>query len=336
MMRRLIAATLFIAVSTPALANDSMAELGAGGLILVKTDAVAMESEDLFISEEAVRVDYVFRNRTDADVDSLVAFPMPDITGDPNANVAIPEPAADNFLGFEASADGKPLRPQLEQKAFAAEIDVTDELARHGVPLFPYAEGVEAALDRVPADIRDDWIARGIIAVETYDDTGTGMVDHLTPTWRLKSTYWWRMRFPVGRKVQVSHSYRPSVGGSVGLGFIEDGKPGGPEYRRYQEKYCLDESFNRAVARQIARTPEGQIPFTETWLSYILTTGGNWATTIERFRLTIDKGDTSSLVSFCGTGVKKTGPTIFEMTAEDFYPERDLHILILKRPESAQ
>lgn len=332
-MLRSLVAILGLAIAWPALANDSMAELGAGGLILVKTDAVAMESEDLYISEEAVRVDYVFRNRTDADVDSLVAFPMPDIGGDPNANVAIPEPAADNFLGFETSADGRPIQPQLEQKAFAAEIDVTDELTQHGVPLFPYAEGVEAALDGVPGEVRDDWIARGIIAVETYDDTGTGMVDHLTPTWRLKSTYWWRMRFPAGEKVSVSHSYRPSVGGSVGLGFIEDGKPGGPEYRRYREKYCLDDSFNKAVARQIARTPEGQMPFTETWLSYILTTGGNWATTIENFRLTIDKGTPGALVSFCGEGVKKTGPTTFEMSATDFYPQRDLHVLILKKPE---
>ncbi|RUX99816.1 DUF4424 domain-containing protein, partial [Mesorhizobium sp. M7A.F.Ca.US.005.03.2.1] len=28
--------------------------------------------------------------------------------------------------------------------------------------------------------------------------------------------------------------------------------------------------------------------------------------------------------------VKKTGPTTFEMTADDFYPERDIDILILE------
>ncbi|MFS9599004.1 DUF4424 family protein, partial [Klebsiella variicola] len=41
-----------------------------------------------------------------------------------------------------------------------------------------------------------------------------------------------------------------------------------------------------------------------------------------------------SLVSFCGTGVRKTGPTTFEMTAEDFVPERDIDILLLDRPEN--
>ncbi|MBN9000477.1 MAG: DUF4424 family protein, partial [Rhizobiales bacterium] len=40
--------------------------------------------------------------------------------------------------------------------------------------------------------------------------------------------------------------------------------------------------------------------------------------------------------SFCGEGVKKTGPTTFELSADDFYPEDDLHLLILARPEPAQ
>ena len=65
-------------------------------------------------------------------------------------------------------------------------------------------------------------------------------------------------------------------------------------------------------------------------IEYVLTTGGNWALgTIGDFKLTIDKGDPDNVVSFCGENVRKTGPTTFEMTAKDFYPERDIDILIL-------
>lgn len=65
-------------------------------------------------------------------------------------------------------------------------------------------------------------------------------------------------------------------------------------------------------------------------LDYVLTTGGNWALgTIGDFKLTVDKGEEANLVSFCGEGVKKTGPTTFEMTAKDYYPYQDLKILIL-------
>jgi hypothetical protein len=70
-------------VCAPVLANDSIAELGAGGIVLSRSDVVAMEKEDLFISMEKVEVDYVFRNQSDEDVNAVVAFPMPDIEGSP-------------------------------------------------------------------------------------------------------------------------------------------------------------------------------------------------------------------------------------------------------------
>ena len=70
-----LAAALALSAA-PALANDSVAELGTGGLILSRSDAVAMQSEDLFISPEKVTVDYVFHNNTDKD--AIVAFPLPD------------------------------------------------------------------------------------------------------------------------------------------------------------------------------------------------------------------------------------------------------------------
>jgi len=99
----------------------------------------------------------------------------------------------------------------------------------------------------------------------------------------------------------------------------------------YRAKYCMDEDFLAAVtAAHKERPGEFSAPFSEERISYILTTGGNWAAgTIGKFKLTVDKGNPKALVSFCGDNVKKTGPTTFEMTANDFYPEHDIDILIL-------
>ncbi len=73
-----LAATL---LSMPAgFANDSSAELGAGGLVLTRNDDIEMRSEDLYISAGQVRVNYVFFNRASRDVTIHVAFPMPDVT----------------------------------------------------------------------------------------------------------------------------------------------------------------------------------------------------------------------------------------------------------------
>lgn len=309
-------------------ANDTMAELKTGGLDYVQTPDVEMASENLFISRDEIRVDYVFRNTSDEPVTGLVAFPMPDIEGSPEGNVAMGDPQADNFLGFSATQDGKPVAVQLQQRAIANSLDVTADLVSQGIPLLPFADTTSDKLGRLPPDVVQDFKERGLLFVDRWDD-GSGMKDHATPLWTLKSAYWWKTTFPPGRDINVSHRYRPSVGGTVAVTFLEDGKPAGDQFSRYKVRYCLDDSFVRAT-RKLAKPGSDGIGYTEAWISYILTTGANWGGPIKSFTLTVDKGDERNLVSFCGTNVKKTGPTTFTMTAKDFYPEKDLDILILQ------
>ena len=145
MLRYVLTAVLAVSAA-PAFANDSIAELGTGGLILSRSDAVAMQSEELFISPEKVTVDYVFHNNTDKDVDAIVAFPMPDISGNPEEIPAIPENQSDNFLGFEVTIDGVAAKPQLEQKVLALGIDISAELKAQNVPFYPFGDAAKAAL----------------------------------------------------------------------------------------------------------------------------------------------------------------------------------------------
>lgn len=328
-MRTLAVLAMLVAAS-PALANDTMAVLRTGGLVFVRSDVVAMEKEDLYISPDEVRVAYVFRNNSGEDVEAIVAFPMPAINGDPYSDVAVPDSQSDNFLNFSVEVDGAALTPKLEQKAFAAELDVTATLVAARVPLNPYAEAAYAAVGALPQATRDDWVARGILYREAYDD-GAGMKEHDMPYWSMRSTYWWRMTFPAGRAVDVRHRYQPSVGGTTGLNFYYDDGVQGPVYEEYKGKYCLDDAIVRAVERAAKQTPDGWPPYWENWISYVLKTGANWSSTIHDFRLVIDKGSPENLVSFCGENVKKIGPTTFEMRATDFYPSRDLEILLLRR-----
>jgi hypothetical protein len=62
----------------------------------------------------------------------------------------------DNFLGFTVEADGQAIEPQLQQRAYAAGVDVTD-LPRAGLPVSPLAFTISA--------IR--WTSRGL-PQETY------------------------------------------------------------------------------------------------------------------------------------------------------------------------
>lgn len=313
-------------------ANDSTAELATGGLILTKSDSIEMRSEDLHISPREIRVSYRFYNTSPHDVRTLVAFPMPDITvADAAVNIPLPSNDPQNLLGFSALVDGAPVKVNVVQKVLARGVDRTAELERMKVPLAPHLRSTDKALTRLlPADA-DQLTKHGLTAVEEYS-VGRGMRKQLSPRWTLKTTYLWEQTFPAGKEVAVEHRYKPSVGrrAQTALGDPEAMKQGW--FQEYARKYCIDQDFLSSIerARQAARTPYGA-PFSEERISYLLSTGANWARPIGEFRLVVDKGDPSSLVSFCADGVKKVSPTRFEVRKTDFMPSGDLHVLILKR-----
>jgi hypothetical protein len=335
-MRRI--AALFAAcvltapVWTSARANDSTAELATGGLVLTKNDAIEMRTEDLFLSAKEVRVRYRFFNKSNAEVTTLVAFPMPPITIEgPDHNISVPTEHPENLFGFRTTVEGRPVAAQLEQKALVNGIDHTALLRQLKVPLAPHLAATNEALDRVPRERWDELVKLGLAEIEEFD-VGKGMEKHLTARWTLQSTYFWQQAFPAGRELAVEHRYQPSVGASVQTVI------GDPElmkedwFREYQQKYCMDNAFMSAVSRaRRATRSRDQTPYSEERLAYVLKTGANWAGPIKDFRLVVDKGEATNLVSFCGEGVKKINATQFEMRKRDFTPQADFYILILKR-----
>lgn len=330
MIRAAAASLALLALAAPAAANDTVAELRPGGLVFVTSEQVSMEEEELYLSPEEVRVDYVFANAGTSPVHVTVAFPMPPLDGSPWEVPSIPDGDTANFLGFEAFVDGKPVEVKLQQRAEIAGLDVTDVLKTAGLPLEPFAKATVEAVAGLSEEARRDLLRRGLIVVDTYDTDGTGMKDHFMPYWTLRSTYHWEMSFRAGGETRVSHRYRPSVGMTAGLAFREAGAFAGPAFEDYRRRYCMDDNFLGAVRRKLEAEGEGTLM--EQRLAYVLTTGRNWLGPIRRFRLVVDKGSPDALVSFCADGVEKIGPTTFEVRATDLVPERDLDILIVGSP----
>jgi hypothetical protein len=200
-----------------------------------------------------------------------------------------------------------------------------------GIPLAPHLQSTNQALDRLPREKWDELIRIGLAEVEEFD-AGKGPERHLSARWTLRTTYYWEQTFPAKAETVVEHRYRPSVGATVQTFLADPANAMEEGFDEFRRKYCIDKSFYAAVerARRAAKEQSGP-PFSEERIEYILRTGANWAGPIKEFRLVVDKGDTGSLVSFCGEGVKRIGPTRFEMRKSDFIPERDLSILILKK-----
>ena len=64
---------------------------------------------------------------------------------------------------------------------------------------------------------------------------------------------------------------------------------------------------------------------------FVLKTANNWKGPIGHFQLSLDKLKPDNVLSLCwGGDLKKTGPTTFESTRENFAPERDIRLLVLQ------
>jgi hypothetical protein len=339
-MSKIIPLSLLLcaAAATPAFGNDTMSTLGAGGLIFLQSEEVKMVSEDLYVSPTEVRVKYEFRNDADRDIKALVAFPLPDITGSPDFMVSVPTEDPDNIFGFETSFEGQPVEAELHQYVFSTNIEYTQYLQDLGVPLAPFGEQTIAAINALSEDDKAALFARALVVPMEFD-SGQGWQREYYPNWTLRSTYSWEATFPAGKTVEVEHSYRPSVGGTVAVTFLSPPYEDYDPATTYRSKYCTDDSLINAVRKTLPNPDEPYgAPYTESWLSYIWSTGGNWSGSIGKFHLTIDKGRPENLVSFCWDGkVTKTSPTTFEMEATDWWPPygRELEILILNKQDTA-
>lgn len=306
-------------------ANDSSAEKAAGGLVLKQNNDIDMVSEDLFVSTEQVRVRYVFRNRARQARRITVAFPMPDrdLSYEMESEVAYPG-------DFHTLVDGRPVRMSVERKAMVGRVDMTAELVRLRVPVAP-PEGERAgviadAISRMPRATQQRLARLGLIDAASLADSSHQII----PMWTVKETWHWDQVFPAGRDLRVEHRYRPGVGGTAGVPLASLDWRNGENGREAQAEYCTDRAFLAALDRMSARAERERANYPmEQRLRYILTTGGNWRSPIGDFRMVVDKGHPNAIVSFCGEGVRRIGPTQFEVRHRNWRPDRDLAVLIV-------
>lgn len=325
--RLLAAGAILAAAQTQALANDTMANTASGGLVFQTTDAVEMQSEDLSISEKEIVVRYVFKNVSDKDVTSTVAFPMPDVKIEPyEGDRSVPSGDINDPIAFRTTVDGQPVEMAREKRAVVGDADVTEKLTSLGLPLEPFGEEADASLNALGADAKKEALASGVATTEEGEE-GNPWDHHLIPHWTFRATYHWTQTFPAGGEVRVEHRYQPSV--YVNLGTMLGAEDFEAETAALRKTYCIDDTLMATLQKAAKRSEFGQIPYAERHVDYVLVTGANWANAIGDFKLTVDKGSPENLVSFCADGVKKTSPTTFEIRKTNFTPTGNLNVLIL-------
>jgi Domain of unknown function (DUF4424) len=317
-----------LASSGVAFANDSAAELSVGGLQFTRSTSVSMTSEELSISLQQIRVKYQFINTSSAPVTLTIAFPLPDVDLSEGENTAFPFNDPLNFVGFETRVDGNPVKFSVEQRAFTGDKEVTSVLRELNVPLLPLGAQQFRAQDLTPA-VRARMVSEGLLMPAGSDERGRPLY---ASGWTVKTSVFREQTFPPGQPVNVEHTYRPSVGGSpdtILRKSLRQEKAMAKEVERYRRKYCVTDGFLQELDKMAGLSRSNTAMIQERRISYVLTTGANWAGPIKNFHLLIDKG--SALVSYCDGKLNSSSKQILDVTANDFVPDRDLKLLFVGR-----
>jgi uncharacterized protein DUF4424 len=311
---------------TAAFPNDSAAELAIGGLRFTRTDEIAIDSEELRLSTDRVNVRYAFTNISGKPVTLTVAFPLPDIDLSEAENIALPSNDPVNFVDFETKVDGVPVKFSINQRAFVGDKDVSSILGRLKLPLLPIGSR-ELRVQDLAAATRDQLVSDGLLLPAGMSDSGR---PNYSFGWTVKTSAVRQQTFPFDHSASVEHQYRPSVGSSsdsILRKTLRQNKALAAEIGRYRTEFCVSDSFLAAVDKLAGNTNNSTLQ--ERRISYILSTGANWAGPIKKFKLTIDPGASDRLVSFCTGGLRAASPNALEFTATDFKPNGDLKILFV-------
>ncbi len=332
MQFRLVAAIVCgFAISSVASADDSSAVLGAGGLVLTKSADVRMAREDLRVSPLAVHVRYEFVNDSAKDIDTIVAFPLPDIDLYEFSEEAIGtvKDQSPNFVGFALKVDGHNVNATAEEKAIVKGKDVTALVRAAGLPVNMAGTNLFERLPKLSHDARAKLVKAGLMEIEGPNgDDVDGEAFH--PKWTAQTKFWWHQKFPAHKTVVIEHSYQPVTGQS----FFSTEELGANEAGSYYAKtYCVDEGTRAQIRQKFAALqrarPDNTLLNTYS-TDFVLKTAGNWKGPIGLFHMTLDKLKPENVLSLCWDGgLKKTGPATFEFTRGNFAPKRDVQMLVL-------
>ena len=276
-----------------------------------------MHSEDLYISKDKIRVDYEFKNLTNKDITETILFPMPAVPSFTDSDFADTSATYDNF---QVWVNNQSITPKQHVRVFMVpsnveyvdinyvekSIDTTEIFKSCGIKEYEMMTPWTNQADTEA--VNKKLLACDNKALDKFIDNRKDPYI----AWDSQLIYSWQQTFKANAITKVRHAYKPLVGGSVGLDSSEYGN------------FCVDKSTQQGFNKN------GR-PYQA--LSYILTTGANWAKPIANFKLTVER-DPNELVSFCWKGkgkVKKVNSTTFEIKETNFVPTHDFDVAFIMR-----
>ncbi len=309
-------------------ADDGAASIAEGGIILMKREPrIVMAKEVLQISPSKVTVDYDFRNDSDQDITSMVAFPIPDY------QMTVDRPSNQGFDDFHLWINGEASEFRTDTRALLGDKDYTKLLTDLHIDIGSFGHSTDfdqsPDIQKLSASNRQQLVRLGLIDA-AYDQRPhtNGM-----PNWHVVKKYYWKQTFLSHKAVHIRHEYSPVLGSTssirIGWGTNFDNQWAAEGI----QSFCIDTGL-RDVLQRVVSTKEGDAPYE--YVDFILTTANTWKTPIEDFTLIVERphqthGDSNDnvagYVSFCWEGsVRKLDADHFSAHAVNFVPVKELKV----------
>lgn len=295
---------LGLAMPGVASANDSSIGDDNTTIVFKQQPEISMDRELLSISEEQVRVDYIFTNTGTRDLTVPIAFPMP-----PRYYGYQDHTEISNFklwVNGHAVKTERKLVVLLDHKE-----DVTQKIVQLGWSAESLGDYFSSEFDKGSKPKKAKSLPKGWLG-DSYDDSRLSINEYFI----------WQQVFPAGKPVSISHAYTPSV--TTGVPY-----PAAGVIEEWKEKSCLDKDAQAGIRK---REKRGGVDWAG--VSYILTTGNNWQGPIKDFTLILKKKTPADVVSLCLEGdFVKTDPLTLSFHQSNFVPKNDLTVLYVRKAD---
>lgn len=363
-MKFLILSLLFFIAPSPLSlwANDTTASIATGEIQYTRSPHIEMQKEILKISPDSIDISYEFFNHADADIRTLVAFPLPPLPSTEGQDIWSIAPSWDEEYAARTYLDSNPasrtsgvtnisLFYQLQNASFVnfkrtvngelygfnhqtEAIDphgrkITSLLNRHQIPLsVHYLSGYmdSGALDHQPT------LLRKLKQLNLIDKNNR-------PRWTTQTTFFWQQTFDKKALTIVTHSYRPHAGqhwitqaqsNEETTGIHIDSRN---REKKRLEAYCPSVQDINDIKSALQKNPS--LPLRAIEIEYILKTGANWRGPIQDFSLEIippvHPGKTLSLLCW-NHPFTRDSTGMMKSQLQAFTPQQDLKILHILLP----
>jgi len=264
-----------------------------------------------------VEVDYEFLNESAVDVETEVAFPIPEYSYRYERTAG-----PIDLEGFRASVDGNEVPVVKDARAILGGRDYTSLL--RGIGVDPEHHGY---FSPEPKRGQPDQL-RALTDAEAKRLASAGLIrgippDERWPNWAVAITWHWTQVFPAGRAVRVRHEYTPAAGFrySSDAGELLNGLPSTCGGKELAERLDARQAL---MSRSALQRGGDSTVVRAAWVEYVLKTASSWKMPIREFELVIERPK-GTWVSLCwGGDMKRVSDTRFSARIRDYVPKEDL------------